>query len=1415
MEPVSGRLEIRQVHEFSSSSSQDFFDLLNEKKGDPNLIDGFVSLDVEVAWSADTRNAFLDGFVEVAEPFSSELSVGTGAVNDLYVYPGKIVGNAKLFAPDACLFVKVFFKPNKEEAAQSLLYKCSVLGTDAVERKFGWTSVTRCWNGTGEFLDEIRLQLPVVLEADAAISFEIWEVSGENLALKRLNTFSIPLLGENLQFLGDGLHSVLLGVDNLSGTYTKRDTLNLPAFKFATRFVSTLYLQDATASSVIKNLGASKPVIANVESVPRAIERHNFPILVSSLLKVMYSTNARQPVMSMTAFCDAVAILERLHMSYPDSSSAHHPFIQSFTSYVFVPPARDFCNVLLDIWLMVITRPPSPRVNSMMVLSRTWVLLDILMKSVVLAKNVTEMNALQDRVVMQAIKKVKKGSKKEKSRRTGGGATKEDLEFNMSVSPMSIKVPMAHPPRKLSNKPSSSPQMQRKPLSSADVSSAAEEGATRHCSVEELKGLRHVSDEFQLQLKELMGRLLMTTASYESFDSVKLSVLEVGKMVRTAFACLDRGFCLDLLNYVLECMDSLGWSILTVDVLSIVFGMGSDFLAINMPGPLGLGKLSDYQAECKQRYPLIGILVERLREDICKERLGTCGTIWLLVALLGDHYAEFSHQGKGRKDSAGVVFGSTSSEDVEDDEEDDNEEEDDEMWLKGSSSGASMKKWQIVVSMYFSFVQMTLEMFESSQLVLDASVDNCLPWFTSTLFILSNVSDDLRHMWYFVESVGGINNYFSFLLAGCKICCGTPIMGEVCRRIVDLLDDFSRESMAANNSAHAPGIFALLNFLFDLCGSVEEEGFSTKLFQTAKNVVEQNLSTVFEEQHAPYCQMLVIPTIGMCMDKSAKLREEAAAFLWNLIESNDFHRQNFVQVKLACTIAISRLVTEKRGGDTYLLKEALDRVTKMASNAREELQEQIEEMKNRLFSVLKSTSQLSEFENEPEMKVDICFRISEGYSGSPDLRVTWLKIIAALHKSNKDFLEAGQAYLVVAYLIAQYLRLSKRLPSGLVTAEETLLQVCPSLTSSKFVGISQDDVENNATALRLEVWTLEGFGNVLFEAAQLLADAQLHSWSLDCYNMIIALRKPLGQYLELLKAYAGAQMACKNLLKTTSGGNNKNASIETKYFRVNFVGASFDKINKKAFIYRGDASQRLMDFSSFMVKRCQDNASAYGASQVELLGNDKEVTEELSSQSEILYLQVARVYPTTNKKEDGEVAADGLVDDVVVNEFFLDMAHSDEKKQQQLVASQGRKKLYYTTAVPFPGLSRRIEVVDTKLVILTPLQNAVEIMIDRVNSVKDAVKSNNATVISGLLYGNLMTTISEGPEAVAEGFLAPGFEQSEETDKLQALVKEFVEYTSSALDVHEKLMSADMKEWQSTARERFVALKEKLEAFYK
>ena len=219
-----------------------------------------------------------------------------------------------------------------------------------------------------------------------------------------------------------------------------------------------------------------------------------------------------------------------------------------------------------------------------------------------------------------------------------------------------------------------------------------------------------------------------------------------------------------------------------------------------------------------------------------------------------------------------------------------------------------------------------------------------------------------------------------------------------------------------------------------------------------------------------------------------------------------------------------------------------------------------------------------------------------------------------------------------------------------------------------------------------------------------------------------------------------------------------------------------------------------MDFSEFLQKRCQNNATAYGASKVELLGNDN-ASSELQEQRDVLYLQIARVYPTATGR--------------ICKEFLLDMAFSDEKKQQQLVASQGRKKLYFTTALPFPAFARRVEIVDTRTVILTPLQNALQLLDERVQNVRDAIASNNPTVISGLLHGSIFTVLNEGPEAVAAAFLGDKA-QGPEIDTLRQLANDFVRLTGESLALHGRLMSKDMGQWQQLAEEKFEGLKDRM-----
>ena len=50
-----------------------------------------------------------------------------------------------------------------------------------------------------------------------------------------------------------------------------------------------------------------------------------------------------------------------------------------------------------------------------------------------------------------------------------------------------------------------------------------------------------------------------------------------------------------------------------------------------------------------------------------------------------------------------------------------------------------------------------------------------------------------------------------------------------------------------------------------------------------------------------------------------------------------------------------------------------------------------------LHMILSDTIKMKEFQEDPEMLLDLMYRIAKGYQNSPDLRLTWLQNMAAKH----------------------------------------------------------------------------------------------------------------------------------------------------------------------------------------------------------------------------------------------------------------------------------------------------------------------------------------------------------------------------------------------------------------------------------
>jgi hypothetical protein len=99
---------------------------------------------------------------------------------------------------------------------------------------------------------------------------------------------------------------------------------------------------------------------------------------------------------------------------------------------------------------------------------------------------------------------------------------------------------------------------------------------------------------------------------------------------------------------------------------------------------------------------------------------------------------------------------------------------------------------------------------------------------------------------------------------------------------------------------------------------------------------------------------------------------------------------------------------------------------------------------------------MQSFQSDPEMLMDLMYRISKGYQTSPDLRLTWLQNMAKQHNEREHYTESAMCLTHAAALVAEYLYMldgSAHLPGGCVTFQK----ISPNMLEESAIS---DDVIN-------------------------------------------------------------------------------------------------------------------------------------------------------------------------------------------------------------------------------------------------------------------------------------------------------------------------------------------------------------------
>lgn len=262
----------------------------------------------------------------------------------------------------------------------------------------------------------------------------------------------------------------------------------------------------------------------------------------------------------------------------------------------------------------------------------------------------------------------------------------------------------------------------------------------------------------------------------------------------------------------------------------------------------------------------------------------------------------------------------------------------------------------------------------------------------------------------------------------------------------------------------------IMKIMLNALGLEQSTVALTNLFAHQRSLVSKFPEILFEED-TEYCADMCMRLLKHCTSPLQAVRAQASASLYFLMRQNFDIGNNFSRVKMQVTMSLSTLVagtkitnsssilgnhkksphsnlifylinlktlsetsslssnnsnngnsngsTNNNGASLLMdffsvncLKRSLRTILFYAENDHElsesSFPAQVKDLVLNLNTILSDTVKMREFNDDPEMLVDLMHRIANCYQNSPDMRLIWLQNMAQKHLQHQNLVEAGK-----------------------------------------------------------------------------------------------------------------------------------------------------------------------------------------------------------------------------------------------------------------------------------------------------------------------------------------------------------------------------------------------------------------------
>eukprot|EP01102_Stenamoeba_stenopodia_P022451 TRINITY_DN9354_c0_g1_i1.p1 TRINITY_DN9354_c0_g1~~TRINITY_DN9354_c0_g1_i1.p1 ORF type:complete len:288 (+),score=78.59 TRINITY_DN9354_c0_g1_i1:71-865(+) len=227
---------------------------------------------------------------------------------------------------------------------------------------------------------------------------------------------------------------------------------------------------------------------------------------------------------------------------------------------------------------------------------------------------------------------------------------------------------------------------------------------------------------------------------------------------------------------------------------------------------------------------------------------------------------------------------------------------------------------------------------------------------------------------------------------------------------------------------------------------------------------------------------------------------------------------------------------------------------------------------------------------------------------------------------------------------------------------------------------------------------------------------------------------------------------------------------------------------------------RLADISE---RLCKQYKEKFGAENIIQLGNtiDKSQLEPTKG-----YLQIVYVEPYLTAEEQAKRTATPWDRRFNITRFVFETPFTPSGKAHGDTAEQWKRKTILTAELPFPFVVKRLLVVNKEEVELSPIENATEVITNRIRAMKTELTAipPNSKTLQIVLQGSVLPQVNAGPLEFARVFL--GHRDKYKPEMTRLLEKEliqFVELCQSLLELNKQVIKADQIEFQKTMEESY------------